>query len=66
MIVTTRNYTYVLELKLTKNGGINAAERQIRENNYIAPFKAGKHKAIALAMELDDMGKGLIDWKVVE
>lgn len=66
MIVTTRNYTYVLELKLTKNGGINAAERQIRENNYIAPFKAGKRKAIALAVELDDMGKGLIDWKAVE
>lgn len=66
MIVTTRNYKYVLELKLTKNGGIDAAEKQIKENKYMEPFRADIHKAIGLAVELDDMGKGLIDWKVVE
>ena len=66
MVVATLHYIYVMELKLTKNGGLAAAERQIKENNYIEPFKADKRKVIALAIELDDMGKGLVDWKVVE
>jgi len=63
MVVYTRRIIYVLELKLTKNGGIAAAEAQIKENHYTGPFKADKRKVIALAVELDDMGKGLIDWK---
>ena len=66
VVVTTHNYIYVMELKLTKNGGLAAAEKQIKGNQYTAPFKAGKRKVIALAVELDDMGKGLIDWKKVE
>ncbi len=66
MVVEVTNYIYVLELKLTKNGGIVAAERQIRENKYTEPFKANRRKTIALAIELDDQGKGLIDLKSVE
>ncbi len=66
MVVEVTNYIYVLELKLTKNGGLAAAEKQIKENNYTEPFKADKRKVIALAVELDDLGKGLIDWKDVD
>ena len=66
MVVEVTNYIYVLELKLTKNGGLAAAEKQIKENNYTEPFKADKRKVIALAVELDDQGKGLIDWKEVK
>ena len=66
MVVTTIHYVYVIELKLSKNGGISAAEKQIIANNYLAPFKADKRKVMGLAIELDDMGKGLLDWKVVE
>lgn len=66
MVVATLHYIYVMELKLTKNGGLAAAEKQIKENHYIEPFQADKRKVIALAIELDDNGKGLIDWKVVE
>lgn len=65
MVVTTDNYIYVIELKLAKNGGIAAAERQIIDNRYTEPFKADKRKVIALAVELDDQGKGLVDWKQV-
>lgn len=65
MIVTTENYIYVIELKLVKNGGIAAAEKQIIDNRYTEPFKADKRKVIALAVELDDQGKGLVDWKQV-
>ena len=65
MVVEIYNYIYVFELKLSKNGGLAAAEKQILSNQYTEPFKAGKRKVVALAVELDDMGKGLIDWKEV-
>ena len=39
------NYIYVLELKLTKNGGIDFAEKQIKEKNHAEPFKADKREA---------------------
>lgn len=66
IVVGMPNYIYVMELKLTNNGGLAAAEKQIKANHYAEPFKADKRKVICLAVELDDMGKGLIDWKVVE
>ena len=66
ILCTTPKYIYVMELKLTKNGGMKAAAQQIKDNCYIEPFKADKHKVIALAIELDDMGKGLIDWEEVK
>lgn len=66
MVVTTIHYLYVMELKLTKNGGISAAEKQMLNNQYLEPFKADKRKVVGLAIELDDLGKGLLDWKVVE
>ena len=66
MIVEVPSIIYVLELKLSNNGGISAAESQIKEKSYTEPFKADKRKVIALAVELDETGKGLIDWKEVD
>ena len=63
MVVEATNIIYVLELKLSNNGGIDAATEQIRAKQYIEPFKADKRKVVALAIELDDKGKGLVDWK---
>ena len=65
MGVETTNFIYVLELKLSNNGGVDAAEEQMKAKQYAEPFKADKRKVIALAIELDDMGKGLVDWKEV-
>ena len=65
MVVETTQYIYVLELKLSDNGGVDAATEQIRAKQYAEPFKADKRKVIALAIELDDRGKGLVDWKEV-
>ena len=65
MVVETTNFVYVLELKLSNNGGIDAATEQIRAKQYIEPFKADRRKVVALAIELDDKGKGLVDWKEV-
>ena len=65
MVVETTNFIYVLELKLTNNGGIDAATEQMKAKQYAEPFKAEKRRTIALAIELDDKGKGLVDWKEV-
>ena len=65
MVVETINMVYVLELKLSNNGGVDAAAEQIKAKQYAEPFKADKRKVIALAIELDDLGKGLIDWKAI-
>ena len=66
MVVESTNYIYILELKLRNNGGISAAEQQILAKQYAEPFKGVKQHVIALAIELDDMGKGLIGWKEVQ
>ena len=65
MVVETTNFIYVLELKLSNNGGVDAATEQIKAKQYAEPFKADKRKVTALAIELDDKGKGLADWKEV-
>ena len=65
MVVENTNFIYVLELKLSNNGGVDAAMEQMKAKQYAEPFKADKRKVIALAIELDDMGKGLVDWKEV-
>ena len=65
MVVEVTSFIYVLELKLSNNGGVDAAEEQMKAKQYAEPFKADKRKVIALAIELDDMGKGLVDWKEV-
>ena len=37
----------------------------MRTKQYTEPFKADKRKVVAIAIELDDKGKGLVDWKEV-
>ena len=66
IIAKTARYIYVLELKLSNNGGAEAAAKQIVDRNYTEPFKADKRQVIALAVELDSEGKGLVDWRIVE
>ena len=65
MVVETTHFIYVLELKLSNNGGVDAATEQMKAKQYAEPFKADRRKVIALAIELDDKGKGLVDWKEV-
>ena len=65
MVVEVTNFIYVLELKLSNNGGVDAAEEQMKAKQYAEPVKADKRNVIALSIELDDMGKGLVGWKEV-
>ena len=66
IVAWTSHYIYVMELKLSNNGGVLAAEKQIKDCGYMEPFKAYKRDVVALAVELDAQGKGLVGWKRVE
>ena len=66
MVVETERYVYVIELKLSNNGGIAAAERQIIDNGYLEPFRGGRRTVVGLAVELDSEGKGFVGWKAAE
>ena len=66
MTVKTSRYIYVIELKLRNNGGKEAATEQILNRQYMEPFKADKRKVIGLGIELDEEGKGLLEWKRTE
>ena len=66
MVVKTSRYIYVIELKLRNNGGKDAATQQISDRQYMEPFKADKRQVIGIGIELDENGKGLIDWKEVK
>ena len=61
-------YIYVMELKFANNEKLTTAEKQIKSNNqYIELFREDKKReVIGLAMKLEDMGKGLLDWKIGE
>ena len=66
MTVKTSRYIYVIELKLRNNGGKEAATEQILNRQYMEPFKADKRQVVGLGIELDEDGKGLLDWKRAE
>lgn len=66
LIAQTSRYIYVIELKLKNNGGKKAAIQQILDNKYLEPFQADKRKMIGLGIELDEEGKGLLDWGITE
>ena len=55
----------MIELKLTKAGGLDAAEKQIRERQYAELFRSDSHKVVPLAIELQDDGKGLVSYRIV-
>ena len=63
IVAHTSCYIYVIELKLHNNGGKDAATKQIIDHKYMEPFKADNREVIGLGIELEDDGKGVLDWK---
>lgn len=61
IVSTPVNHIYVIELRLTKKGGVSSAAEQIKASGYIKPLLAGKRSVIAHAVELDDMDIGLVE-----
>ena len=62
VVANSAKFTYVMEFKLHKNGGLESAIKQMEENNYLEPFRGTGRQVIGVAIELDDLGKGLIGW----
>ena len=65
LIVKTTHHIYIIELKLRNNGGKEAAIKQIQDRQYLEPFKADKREVVGLGIELDEEGKGILDWEMV-
>ena len=65
LIVKTTHHIYIIELKLRNNGGKEAAIKQILDRQYLEPFKADKREVVGLGIELDEEGKGVLDWEMV-
>lgn len=65
MVVQTSRYIYVIELKLSHNGGKDAALQQILARQYMEPFKTDKRQVIGLGIKLDEEGKGLLECGVI-
>ena len=66
VVASTSKFTYVIELKLQKNGGLASAAKQMRDNNYLEPFRSTERVVLGLAIELDDLGKGMTGWEEVK
>ncbi len=66
IVTFAKNYVYVIELKLEGNGGVEAAAEQIRDRHYTEPYLTDGRPVIALAVAMNDEGKGLTEYKVVD
>ena len=60
-----RRYCKNLLQKMSNKGCVDDSTEQMKAKLYAEPFKADKRKVIALAIELYDKGKVLVDWKEV-
>ena len=65
LVVKTTHHIYIIELKLRNNGGKEAAIKQIQDRQYLEPFKTNKREVVGLGIELDEEGKGILDWEMV-
>ena len=59
LVVETSGNIYILELKMSDNGGVVSASHQISSRHYAASSKP----VISLALEFDRQSRGLMDWK---
>ncbi len=62
LVVETSNIIYVLELKMSDNGGKIAASQQIANRHYADAYCASHKKVIGLALVFDKDNRGLVDW----
>lgn len=66
LVSKTEHQIYVCECKLRGNGGLSAAERQLRAKGYEAQFAADPREKVLLALEFDDQGGGLLELRRVK
>ena len=65
LVVETSNIIYVIELKMSDNGGMSAATQQIITRHYKDAYCASHKSVVGLALVFDKDNRGLKDWKEV-
>ena len=63
LVVETSENIYILELKMSDNGGAVSASHQIVSRHYADAYAASSKPVISLALEFGRKSRGLIDWK---
>lgn len=63
LVVETSENIYILELKMSDNGGVVSASYQISSRHYADAYAASSKPVISLALEFDRESRGLMDWK---
>ena len=64
IVCKTKWRNAIFELKMTRNGGLNAASEQISDRHYAAPFLAEDKELTTFAIEFDSSKKELTDWRI--
>lgn len=65
LVVETSNIIYVIELKMSDNGGTSAATQQIITRHYKDVYCASHKSVVGLALVFDKDNRGLKDWNKV-
>lgn len=65
LVVETSNIIYVIELKMSDNGGTSAATQQIITRHYKDAYCASHKLVVGLALVFDKDNRGLQDWNKV-
>ena len=64
IICKTKWRNAIFELKMTTNGGLDAASEQIVDRQYAAPFLSEEKELTTFAIEFDSSQKELTRWRV--
>ncbi|MCQ2218551.1 MAG: ATP-binding protein [Paludibacteraceae bacterium] len=64
IVCKTKWRNAIFELKMTSNGGLDAASEQIKDRCYAAPFLTEDKELLTFAIEFDSAEKSLTRWKI--
>ncbi|MCQ2193988.1 MAG: ATP-binding protein, partial [Paludibacteraceae bacterium] len=64
IVCKTKWRNAIFELKMTSNGGLDAASEQIKDRSYAAPFLAEDKELVTFAVEFDSKDKALKRWEI--
>ncbi len=64
IVCKTKWRNAIFELKMTSNGGLDAASEQIKDRSYAAPFLTEDKELLTFAIEFDSGKKSLTRWEI--
>ena len=64
VVIKTKNYIYVLELKVDKS--VDDARRQIDDRGYSIPYEADGRKVTKCGVTISSEKRNIVHWKAVD